>query len=238
MNGGDFNPAGGYRMASIKLSPSDLTFLWEECPRCFYLKVALGINRPPMAFPSIFSNIDLLMKKMFMGKRTEEILPNLPPGEVLFSGKWVESTPIHFNGSPVSVYIRGIFDSVLRFDDGSYAVIDFKTSQPNPRHIEFYGRQLRAYAYALQHPAPGKLALAPISRLGLLCVEPIDIDRDAGGRIRYIGDVTWLEVPHSEDTFMAFLQQVAQVLSAPEPPPAAEKCAFCKYRAESRTHGW
>jgi hypothetical protein len=22
----------------IKLSPSDLTFLWDECPRCFYLK--------------------------------------------------------------------------------------------------------------------------------------------------------------------------------------------------------
>ena len=23
----------------IKLSPSDLTFLWGECPRCFYLNL-------------------------------------------------------------------------------------------------------------------------------------------------------------------------------------------------------
>jgi len=225
-------------MSPIKLSPSDLTFLWDECPRCFYLKVVMGINRPPVPFPSIFGNIDLLMKKMFGGKRTEEILPDLPPGQVLFSGKWVESVPLQFPGQNHSCFIRGIFDSVLQFDDGSYAVIDFKTSQPNPKHIEFYGRQLRAYAYALQHPAPGKLALAPISRLGLLCVEPIDIDRDESQRIRYIGDVTWLEVPLAEERFLNFLAEVSQVLNAPEPPPPAEKCPFCKYREEARIHGW
>lgn len=225
-------------MTAYKLSPSDLTFLWDECPRCFYLKVVMGIGRPPMAFPSIFSNIDLLMKKMFSGKRTEEMLPHLPPGQVLFNGKWVESTPIQFASSPASCFVRGIFDSVLQFDDGSYAVIDFKTSQPNPKHIEFYGRQLRAYAYALEHPAPGKLALGPISRLGLLCVEPIDIDRDDTGRIRYIGDVTWLEVPRAEESFMAFLESVCRVLAAPQPPPPAEKCPFCKYREEARQHGW
>jgi hypothetical protein len=225
-------------LADFKLSPSDLTFLWDECPRCFYLKVALGINRPPVPFPSIFGNIDLLMKKLFAEKTTAEILPHLPPGKVLLGGKWVESTPIRFADGSKSCFIRGIFDSVLQFDDGSYAVIDFKTSQPNPQHVEFYGRQLRAYAYALEHPAPGKLALAPISRLGLLCVEPIDIDRDERGRIRYVGDVTWLEVPRDESGFLSFLNRVMQVLSLPEPPPPAEKCPFCKYRAEAREHGW
>lgn len=141
-------------------------------------------------------------------------------------------------GSPHSCYVRGIFDSVLQFDDGSYAVVDFKTSEPNPKHVEFYGRQLRAYAYALQHAAPSKLALAPISRLGLLCVEPIDIDRDERGRIRYVGDVTWLEVPRAEESFLAFLDRVMQLLSLPEPPPPAEKCPFCRYRQEAREHGW
>ena len=121
----------------------------------------MGINRPPVPFPSIFGNIDLLMKKMFSGKRTEELLPDLPPGQVLFSGKWVESVPIQFSNQSNSYFIRGIFDSVLQFDDGSYAVIDFKTSQPNQKHIEFYGRQLRAYAYALQHPAPGETDSRP-----------------------------------------------------------------------------
>jgi hypothetical protein len=225
-------------MPPIKLSPSDLTFLWDGCPRCFYLKVALGINRPPVPFPAIFGNIDLLMKRMFADKTTAEVLPALPPGKVILGGKWVESTPIRLQGSEISCFIRGIFDSVLQFDDGSYGVIDFKTSEPNPKHVEFYGRQLRAYAYALEHPAPGKLALSPVSKLGLLCVSPKDIDRDVQGHIRYIGEVTWLEVPRDEAGFMAFLAQVMQVLVAPEPPPAAEKCPFCKYRDEARSHGW
>jgi hypothetical protein len=224
-------------MSSFKLSPSELTFLWDECPRCFYLKVALGIPRPAMAFPKIFSSIDLLMKRMFEGKTTAEVLPDLPPGKVIFGGNWVQSVPIHVHGS-ASCYIAGKFDSVVQFDDGSYAVIDFKTSQPNPHHVEFYGRQLHAYAYALEHPAPGKLALAPVTRLGLLCVEPIDIDRDERGRIRYAGEVTWLEAPKDEPQFLQFIGQVMQVLSAPEPPPPAEKCAFCQYRADAREHGF
>ena len=41
-----------------KLSPSDFAFLWEECKRCFYLKVARGFYRPRTPFPGIFSVID------------------------------------------------------------------------------------------------------------------------------------------------------------------------------------
>jgi len=225
-------------MPSIKLSPSDLTFLWDECPRCFYLKVALGLPRPAMAFPKIFNSIDLLMKRMFENKTTAEVLPDLPPGRVIFGGKWVYSTPIQSPDQQISVHIAGIFDSVVQFDDGSYAVIDFKTSQPNPHHVEFYGRQLSAYAYALEHPAPGKLALAPVTRLGLLCVEPIDIDRDELGRIRYAGEVTWMDVPKDETKFLQFIDTVMTVLRQPDPPPPAEKCGFCKYRAEARDHGF
>lgn len=224
-------------MTVVRLSPSDLTFLWDECPRCFYLKTVLGIPRPPAPFPSIFGNIDLLMKRMFSEKRTEEILPQLPPGKVLMGGKWVQSTPFHLDGGVNSYYLRGLFDSVLGFDDGSYAVIDFKTSKPKPEYVHFYGRQLSAYAYALEHPAPNNLAMSPITRMGLLFVEPIDIDRDPHGRIHYVGDVTWMEVPKDEGAFLQFMHQVMQVLDAPEPPPPAEKCAYCQYRAAAREHG-
>jgi hypothetical protein len=223
-------------MQSYKLSPSELTFLWDECPRCFYLKVVNGLPRPSMPFPGIFSNIDSLMKKMYEGQRTEKMLPELPPGEFYMMGKWVESQSIEQEG--FEVYIKGIFDTVIRFDDGSYAVVDFKTSQPNAHHVEFYGRQLAAYAYALEHPALGKLALTPVTKLGLICVEPIDVNRDESGRIRYVGDATWMEVPKDEAKFLAFIDQVVQLLRLPEPPPAAEKCGFCKYRADARMHGW
>lgn len=224
-------------MKSIKISPSDLTFLWDECPRCFYLKVAMGISRPPTSFPRIFGRIDLLMKRLFESADTTELNPDLPAGRVLFGERWVESRPLPRAAEP-PVFLRGKFDSVVAFDDGSYGVVDFKTSEPNPKQIPFYSRQLHAYAYALEHAAPGKLSLAPITRLGLLVVEPIDIARDEHRRINYVGDVTWLEIPKDEAGFLTFMDGVMDLLALPEPPAAAESCAFCKYREGSRIHGW
>ena len=66
----------------VKLSPSDLTFLWDECPRCFYLKYIHGINRPAAPFPSIFGAIDRLMKAQYAGQPASELSPALPPGTI------------------------------------------------------------------------------------------------------------------------------------------------------------
>ena len=117
-------------MTLYKLSPSQLTFAWDECPRCFYLDVVMGIKRPATAFPKVFSRIDSLMKHLFEGKSTQVISPELPPGKVTLQGKWVNSAPIQFEGIEASCYLKGAFDSVLTFEDGTYAVIDFKTSSP------------------------------------------------------------------------------------------------------------
>ncbi len=225
-------------MPLYKLSPSMLTFAWDECPRCFYLRVVRGIDRPAMAFPKVFTRIDSLMKNLFAGKPTSAIDPELPPGRVAMQGKWVNSAPIEFPGVAASCYIKGAFDSVLAFDDGSYAVMDFKTSTPSRQHIAFYGRQLSAYAYALEHPASGALQLSPVSRLGLLYLDPVDIDHDEDHkRIVYGGEATWQELPKDEAKFLTFLRGVLEVLSQPEPPPANESCGFCAYREEARRHG-
>lgn len=221
----------------MKLSPSDLTFLWDECPRCFYLKVALGFRRPSAPFPSIFGRIDGLMKAFFSGQPAQEVAPGLPDGRVMFAERWVESEPIVLPGHGASCFIRGKFDSVLQFDDGSYAIIDFKTSQARAEHIPFYGRQLHAYAYALEHPGPGKLGLAPVTRLGLFSVEPVGMDRTPAGQIAYLGDVTWMEIPKDEGSFLGFIDQVLYLLEQPEPPQASEKCSYCNYRQAARESG-
>ena len=216
-----------------------LTFFWDECPRCFYLKVVRGIDRPAMAFPKVFSRIDSLMKGLFTGKPTCALSPALPSGRVAMQGKWVMSEPISFPGVSASGYIKGAFDSVLAFDDGSYAVVDFKTTTPARQHVGFYGRQLSAYAFALEHPGGNGLRLAPISRLGLLYFDPVDIEHGADHRrIVYGGEVTWQEIPKDEGKFLEFMRGVLEVLSLPEPPPAKEDCGFCAYRAEARRHGF
>ena len=61
----------------------------------------------------------------------------------------------------------------MQFDDHSYGVIDFKTSNIKTTHVQLYSRQLRAYAYALEHPGGSLLALSPISVLGLLSFTPV-----------------------------------------------------------------
>jgi hypothetical protein len=221
----------------IKLSPSDLTFLWDECPRCFYLKHVHHIMRPAAPFPSVFGAIDRLMKAHFAGRPASEIDPTLPPGVISVSEKWVESLPIILPGHTLSCFVRGKIDAMISFDNSSYGVVDFKTSEPKLSQIPFYSRQLHAYAYAFEHPAPDKLGLSPISRLGLLVEAPHATWVESTEEINFHFTSTWLEIPYKEAGFLRFIDKVLTLLELPEPPPAGEKCEYCKYRQHAREHG-
>src|SRR5437763_1001329 len=95
---GVVRPTGGSQCSTNRgngtwvLSPSDFAFLWEECPRCFYLHVAGGFRRPRAPFPKIFTVIDGHMKMRFTGSRVK--LPDLPPGVIAYPDLWVASEPI------------------------------------------------------------------------------------------------------------------------------------------------
>jgi hypothetical protein len=217
-----------------KLSPSDFAFLWRECKRCFYLKIVRKYGRPRTPMPAIFNKIDQLMKDYFEEKNTADISPDLPPGNVIFGGKWVESLPIVVPNRMSTCYIRGIFDTVVRFEDDSYGVVDFKTSKASPKSIPLYSRQLNAYAYALENPAPGKLGLAPVSKLGLLCVEPMRMTLGDDGMLAYESQPVWLECPRNDDGFLSFIGEVLDVLDSPVPPESGIECQFCKYRDDAR----
>lgn len=217
-----------------KLSPSDLTFLWDECKRCFYLKVHHNFRRPSGAFPRIFSAIDLLMKDIYLGQSTKKMTPLLPDGQSILSGRWVTSLPY---GSPQhadTCTISGIFDTLVKFDDGSYGIVDFKTTSPAEHHVGFYGRQLHAYAYALENAAPGKLNFSPISRLGLLCFNPLGMVEEPPASLNLNGPAIWVDIPLNPAGFIAFLDEVLTLLEQPEPPEACSDCVFCAYRDAAR----
>lgn len=222
---------------TVKLSPSDFAFLWEECKRCFYLKHISGFKRPGGPFPTIFGVIDREMRKHFMGRRTEIMTPDLPPGTMTMGEKWVQSEPIQVAGHTTSLVLRGKLDAVVTFDDGSYGVIDFKTSNIRPTSIRLYSRQLRAYTYALEHAEPGKLALSPISTMGLLAFTPDHYTTEAAQRSQLSGALKWFPIKHNEASFMQFLDDVLNVLELPEPPEPDPKCQWCQYRAQSRENG-
>lgn len=222
-------------MKTIKLSPSKLTFLWEECRRCFYLDVHDLLKRPSIPMAKIFTTIDNAMKQYYTAKGTMKLSDELPCGHIYLTQKWVESRPIVLPGHVYQPYFRGLFDATLKFDDDSgYALIDFKTSRPTREQIPFYQRQLFAYVYALENPAPEKLSLSPIREMGLLYFTPSEYLDDGGENHLLRGKDHWQSVPRDDEGFMKFIDEVLTVLELPEPPEAGPECQFCKYRELTR----
>ncbi len=215
-----------------KLSPSDLTFLFDECPRCFWLKVAGNLPRPRTPFPKVFTLLDVQTKRFFEGKRTEELADELRAGRVAFGDRWIRSGPILVPGHERVLLLAGRFDTAIAFDDDTFGIIDFKTTKPADHHVELYGRQLHAYALAAENPAPGNLCLRPVSQMGLLCMEPTTM-MALGEDVAYRGTPHWVEIERDDVGFLAFLTRVLDILELPGPPEAAPDCSFCRYILEN-----
>ena len=216
-------------MTIFSLSPSDLTFSWEGCKRCFYLKVKHNIDyRGP--FPGMFGKMGDLTSNYYLDKPSSELSPDLPAGIVKYREKWGKSVPISFPGTSAQCVIKGRFDAIIAFEDGSFGIIDYKTSDATEEKAAFYSRQLSAYAYALENPAPAALSISPITRLGLFVITPHRFERLPGGEVAFITKTTWMDIPRDDETFLAFLREVVTLLDQPTLPEPAEDCGLCSYR--------
>lgn len=229
-----------------KLSPSDFAFLWDECRRCYYLKIVRGFNRPFSPFPKIFNVIDGQMRAFYGGRRTESVLPVMPPGRFATEERWVESATITVPGRKSTCYIKGKIDAVVAFDDATHGLVDFKTSSVKGEYLSKYGRQLHAYVYALEHAAnPSAFSLSPITSMGLLVFEPQkistateltmdDIMKLTPMGLGMTGPTSWTPIEKDQAGFMQFIDEMLGILDAEGPPPAGMTCEWCKYRAKSR----
>ena len=155
--------------------------------------------------PSIFSKIAGLLKDYFNGKPTNELHVDLPSGIVSHGEKWVRSQIIQLPNHKSTCYINGRFDIVVSFDDGTYGVIDFKTSEPGKNSARMYSRQLHTYTYALEHPANNALALSPVTKLGFLYFYPDNITQQSIDRLNYGAEIVWVEVEKDEQDFIKSL---------------------------------
>jgi hypothetical protein len=216
-------------MTIYKLSPSDLTFAWDGCKFCFYQKVKHNIVLKT-AFPGIFGKMANLTSAFYLGKPAKEIHKDLPQGIVKYREQFVKSEPISYPGANSQCYLHGRFDAVIEFEDGSYGIVDYKTSEAKDEHVTFYSRQLTAYAYALEHPAPNALHLWPVSRMGLFIITPHRFERTPSDEMIYVNKTTWMDVPRNDATFLALLGEIVTLLDMPTPPDPAEDWGLCNYR--------
>ena len=219
---------------SFKLSPSDFGFLYDECKRCFYLKVKHGFLRPRSIMPSIFIKIDGIMKDHFEGKSPKDITDALPEGKIEFGSKWIQSRPFADKKTGNKCYIKGVTDTVLGFNDNSFGVIDFKTSHVKDENVEKYSRQLHAYALALENAADGKPSLSPITRIGLFVVQPNQFLKNENNEYLFKNIVKWQEIKRDDIKFFKFLKEVVGLLSKDQLPDPGHNCSHCKFIKDSK----
>jgi len=211
--------SGQIQQSIFKLTPSELTFLWEDCKRCFYQKVVNNIHRPWSPMPKIFTRIHSLLEEWASGKSTDLIAPGMPRG----------STPVPIPGRESMCFVRGKFDTIAKLEDNTYAIVDFKTCSRQDKHLALYSRQLHAYYLALENPAEGRFSLSPITKLGLLVWEPGQFS-NTDDLMALAGSFTWVELPLDVPGFMEFLSDVLEILEHPVPPEPSPGCEYCSYQ--------
>jgi len=219
-----------------RISPSDLTFLWGTCHRCFWLKYVKKIPPSGMQMPAIFNDIDKNTKEFFTGKDLKDISPFLPQGVVGYHDYKVVSQPIQIGTHLRQCVISGMVDSIITIEDGSYGVIDFKTSVPDAEHTDLYHKQLSAYTYALEHPEEGSLHLEPVSLMGILAYEPATFEVDNNLDSDYKGKTTWIDLGRDDNSFVDLIDEVLDVLEGPL-PPKTPTCSWCKYQTKLHEAG-
>lgn len=194
-------------MDTIWISPSDLSYFWSDSKVGFYDKYVLKIQRPKLAFPSVFNTIDLAMKDAFEKVPFCDIVTNAPEGTISHSEIYVQSNPIKVAGK--SIGFKGKLDCLLVHDDGTHSIIDYKTTHISSKLQDIYFLQLMAYAYCLENPLRGEAK--QIRSLGLLVFDPktFEFENDKGN---LKGELAWLEIPFDKNKFKKWITKELAVL--------------------------
>jgi hypothetical protein len=212
----------------FRVAPSDLTFLLNECLRCFYLKVARGIRRPPSPFPGVFTAMDRQQRTFFDGGPTSRLEKSLPSGTLDCSDIRVRSVPLGCTTSGSGIVLGGTLDALARFDNGSWGVADFKTVRAADPTLGKYIMQLQSYVLALEQPYAGPPR--KVSQIGLMCFEPEEMIELHDGRFAFAATSTWKPFEREDAGFLAVLRMLCEMLESQKEPPADASCAYCKLR--------
>jgi len=216
----------------IKISPSNLSFLWDDCKGCFW-EVTVNRNpRPSGPFPSIFNTLDLLQKKALMNLRSENITVDgltipLPKGELIVGDLRVQSTSI-LSIEGKDFVLAGKMDCGYQFEDATTGIVDYKTAKPKDDYFIKYGRQLNAYRHCLEHPYIG--VPEKVSRLGLMYFTPSSFEVRDGGMSASCGfDVKWVDVDFLDMVESKFGKELASVLSFKTAPEHERMCQYKRH---------
>lgn len=208
---------------------------WRFCSLCAWVRMHVK-TLPFQGFPGIFSSIDRYNKQIVLNHfEREQRLPDWLKslGDVT---QWIK--PPHWRQFKVldeetGITVRGEADCIFRLADGSYTIVDYKTSKYTPGQRSMrrsYEAQLNTYAYIGE-----RLGLSPVKRLALIYMEPQTHDDKAntpemvdsrGFSMEF--EATIVNVRLRPETLIPPLLRRAKALSEmPTPPQGLSDCRDC-----------
>jgi len=208
------------------ISPSDLTFTYGKCKRCFWLKYNKGISTP--GFMPLVGPTASMQEARYRGERSTVLDAQLLPGTISRFGEEVESSLIRINGHETRWRIKGKFDLVVEYENGTVGLIDAKvtTGEMDDEKVELYLPQLEAYCFALENPMTGPAV--DVSHSGLMMWKVNGVAHDKNEDNFFSTDAAFLMVPRQPEWFQEFITKAIEVLEGPL-PESGEKCDNCAY---------
>ena len=211
------------------ISPSDLTFSWDGCHRCLWLYYNHQVKAP--LFMPLVGEIAEMQELSCLGKTSADLHPEIPEGKVESHGGWVVSKPIEVAGQVTPYAIRGKYDLLMEFPDGTYGVVDCKFQARDSDKSGFYSPQLEAYAFGLENPAKGEPK--KISSLGLLVWSPVKIRGNSSGNFGMELKCSWYPMERNPEALQARLSEFIGVIAetVPESKAKCDQCSYVEKRA-------
>ena len=206
------------------------------CPRCFWTKLKSS-KLPYQQFPGIFSSIDRYVKRLTHHQFDQSgKLPAWYPhvGQVVGLEQVPHYTKFTVTEPESGVTLRGEPDDVLRLQNMSYHIIDYKTARLSTSARSMYPRyeaQLNAYAYIAK-----RTVFSPVSGLSLIYLDPdTDVEGEpellARSREEFLLGFTprLQRVDIKPDVFVEGLLALAKGIYEQEAPPVGKAdCRDCR----------
>ena len=205
------------------------------CSRCAWVRLHIK-NLPYQSFPGIFSSIDrynkLIVHNHFdrEGRAPSWLVELGEPGGYIDPPHWSKFKVLD---GETGITLRGEADGIFKLADGSYVIVDYKTSRYNPeRPGMFSNYEVQLNAYALIAESQG---LAPVSKLALVYMEPAT-DKDTASEPSLVDDRGFVMGFHANIVPVALrqasllpplLRKARSIWDMKTPPASAKDCKDC-----------
>ena len=210
--------------------------LFTECPRCFWLVNRFRVKLPKSLPFALNNAIDGLLKAEFDEHRAAGTLPAVLAGlegraRLFTDVERLQTWRNNFRGvrwtDPGSGHtLFGAVDDLLEFEDGSLAVVDYKsTGSAAPTIYSSYQLQMDVYTFLLQRLG---FRTAPRSYFAFFLVV-----KDDGFECRLPFREELVEVTPEPGRVPGLFARAVALAQADERPAAGAACDLCRWYGEA-----